>query len=459
MELSRTHMLDKFNDFICKKRNFINEKVIPTIVQEPRLQSKPHEYSHAVKFPGKHRVDEDAVINVIRETLSSEHGISLYVHMPVCRYRCTFCHYPILVSSRKDDIELWVRTVIRESGLFQEKIPEVRDCKITSLYIGGGTPTLMDSKALETLVNHFRENYQLADNVEITLEGTPDSCTYEKISLLERLGVNRISVGIQTLNENILREVNRQHTAREALECINTLIDSNIKTVNFDLIYGFPNQTVESFISDLDQILSFHPTSITIYRIRLNRSDEIPTKMLKSYEKEPSKFPSLGEIYTMQAVARELIGSYGYNEEPSGWFLQPGSRVQAYVDRWVDQKPMIGFGWHTYSYSKWWEYHNYNDRKRYLTAINNGRLPISFGYKYDEDEQQKRFIAFKLKSQFQLKEDEFRAIFNRSYVWNSVVDLLNELKLVEEDSLKLNPVGKVLIEEFLEKFLIKSGIT
>lgn len=450
-------ILVQLEDTIRTSQTLVKNKVMPTLIQQPRLQSLPQEYTHAVKFPGEHRVDGETVINMARETLSRKREISLYVHMPVCHYRCTFCHYPILVSNREDEIDLWVRTIIKESELYQQKIPEVRDCKVTSLYIGGGTPTLMNIQVLEMLLTHFHKSYQLDESVEITVEGTPDSCTPEKISLLENLGVNRVSVGIQTLDDDLLRSVNRQHTATQALECVSTLVASKIPTVNFDLIYGFPNQTVKSFVSDLDKILSSQPTSVTVYRIRLNRPDEGPTAMLKSYKKEPEKFPSLSEVYTMQAAARNVAEGYGYLEEPSGWFSRPGSRVQVYVDRWIEQKPMIGFGWHTYSYSKSWEYHNCTDRERYVSDVNTGKLPIDFGYAYTEDERQRRFLAFKLKSQFQLNEKEFRTIFGHGLFWDSIVELLRKHKLVEGNSLKLNPVGKVLVEEFIDKFLMKSA--
>jgi oxygen-independent coproporphyrinogen-3 oxidase len=447
----------QLEDTIRTSKTLVKNKIMPILNQEPRLLSRPSEYTHAVKFAGEHRVDGETLVNLARETLSKEREISLYVHMPVCRYRCTFCHYPILVSNRDDEIDLWVRTVIKESELYQQKIPQVRDCKVTSLYIGGGTPTLMNTRAFELLLTHFRKSYQLDESVEITVEGTPDSCTPEKIRLLENLAVDRVSVGIQTLDDAILRSVNRQHTASQALECVSALVASKIPTVNFDMIYGFPNQTVKSFVGDLDKILSYQPTSVTLYRIRLNRPDEGPTAMLKSYEKEPKKFPSLDEVYTMQAAGRKIAEGYGYHEEPSGWFSRPGSRVQVYKDRWIDQKPMIGFGWHTYSYSKWWEYHNCGDRGKYLSDVNNDKLPIDFGYMYTEEERQRRFLAFKLKSQFQLNEREFRALFGEGLVWSSVIELLRKHGLIERNSLKLNPVGKVLVEEFIEKFLVKSA--
>lgn len=442
-----------FDDVIAESKEFVRGEVMPLIAREPRLRVQPHEYTHAVKFPGSQRVDASQVLALVRKTLQREPEISLYAHIPVCRYRCTFCHYPVLVRHDLAEINMWVETVLQESKLYQQNIPEIRDCRVTSLYFGGGTPTVMSPSALRMLLTHFRESYQLADNAELTVEGSPDSCTLEKIECLRELRVNRVSLGVQTLDNSILELSNRGHSARQALECLKGLIASGIPKVNVDLMYGLPNQTIQRFAADLETVLSLSPTSVTIYRLRLNRADEFPTSMFKRYIAKPEMFPSVEETYTMQVVGRRILVRSGYFEEPSGWFSKPGNRVQVYVDRWIDQKPMIGFGWHTYSYSKWWEYYNQLDQSAYVSRVVASELPIEFGYAYNRQEQQKRFIALKLKSVFKLDEEEFRSTFGMNPVWDSMIRRLSNLGLLDKDSLRLTTVGEVLVEEIVERLL------
>lgn len=445
---------------IAESEKFVRDTIVPILEAEPRLRVGPEDYTHAVKFVGKHRVGQVEMIPVIRQVLAESKDITLYAHMPVCRYRCSFCHYPVVVSRNASEPRSYVELLMRESETFRETAPEITDKVVTSLYVGGGTPTLMENEDILRILNYFRTSYHLSPNCEITMEGTPETFDDAKIEAVLDAGVNRVSVGVQVLDDSLLARCNRQHTVEQAISSVKKLLAAGFEKLNVDLIYGLPGQSIQKFARDVDLIAQVRPTSVTIYRLRLRRTDELSnTGMLRLYRDNPGLFPQPETTYGMQVVGRKILEGYGYLERPSGWFSLPGYNVQVYEDRWFRQVPLVAFGWRTYSYSRQYEYHNFNSRRLYGARVHSSQLPLEVCTLFDVVEICRRYIEFSLKSSFALdnrgsasrlggsvKDDEFSSNFNPKLV---------SLGLARPDGerILLTDAGKVIVEEVISRLI------
>lgn len=440
--------------------DFVRRVIAPILDKQPRLRVSPEEYAHTVKFLGAHRVTPGEMIPLIRQTISGVDELTLYAHLPVCRYRCTFCHYPVMVSQDARETNSYVDLLISESEIFRRLVPEVRDKRVTSLYFGGGTPTLVDNNEIIRLTEYFRTTYDLHDNAEITLEGTPETLTEEKIDALLEAGVTRVSVGVQSLNDALLALCHRDHTGDQAITAVQRLQTSNTLSVNVDLIYGLPGQKIEGFAEDVERVAQLRPTSVTIYRLRLERSDELKnTGMRQLYNSAPVQFPSFENCMAMQIAGRRILEKYGYIEHPSGWFSLPEHAPRVYDDRWLRQLPLIAFGWWTYSYAAGYEYHNERKKLEYKAKIEAGQLPIEVSSIFNELEKYQRYIQFQLKGGFEIDEHNLRASISRSSLgdtyYANLIDRLvaADLAQLNMGRLTLEPAGRVLVEEIIAKLL------
>ena len=427
----------------------------------PELAVKPDEYTHAVKFRGDRHISPAELRPLMGTALRAASQISLYLHMPVCGARCTFCHYPTVVQP--DAVGHWVDLLLAESRIFLSDFQNrVSSLPVTSVYLGGGTPALMTSEQLHRVLGHVRGCYSLGSASEITIEGTPETMTARHLDEICGAGVNRVSIGVQTLRTDLLRQMNRRHDARAALTSVKSALRTGFRQVNVDLIYGLPSQDAGQFLEDVDAIISLRPTSITLYRLRLGRPGELQTDLGRRFQEDPAAFPPPLETYVMQELGRRALLQAGYEEGPAGWFRLPGNRIQVYSDRWDTQGPMIAFGWWTYSYSSLYEYHNLTNRYEYAAAVRRGELPVLTAVEFSLSERVRRFFAFRLKSRFEVSRqdlinsfgpDEWKAPLSKALALLDRAALLNE----DHQTFSLNRNGRLLIEEVIEAALMHHG--
>lgn len=421
---------------------------------DQRLLMPPDEYTHKVKFPVSHESSLDELREAVRLALEKADGLSLYHHMPVCPYRCSYCHYPIVVQPGQE--WRWVRLALEESEHFVDMFPPARILEVRSLYVGGGTPALLTFDQASALIKHYQRYFHVSPQCEVSFEGTPDTLPSSRIDDLRRAGVTRLSIGIQTLDDVLLANMHRKHTGQDALRVVSNAIKAGFEGVNADLIYGLPTQTPARFREDLEQLIELGPASITIYRLRLHRPDELPTEMYRSFLVDQSQFPSAEDTLTMHILGRDMLADAGYQEGPTGWFHRPEKKIQVYEDRWARQVPLAAFGWWTYSYSELYEYYAHHDRRLYEEAVHRGELPIAKASVYSPDERVRRFFSFRLKAALGVSDADMDARFERT-LWTSIIAPTKErllragLIVANANGISLTPSGCVLIEEVLER--------
>lgn len=214
---------------------------------------------------------------------STPDSFSLYVAIPFCPSRCTYCSF---VSHSNDSAKKLISQYVDkvcEELTYTAEIAKRLSLKLESIYIGGGTPTVLTAEQMKKITDTIKDNYDLSDIKEYTIEaGRPDSTDEAKLEVMKYSGCTRISINPQTFNNNVLTAIGRKHTAEETEECFNLAREKGFGNINMDLIAGLPEDTVESFEYSLDKAVSMNPENITVHTLALKRSSNLVTDKKES---------------------------------------------------------------------------------------------------------------------------------------------------------------------------------
>lgn len=209
---------------------------------------------------------------------SNHDSFSLYVAIPFCPSRCTYCSF---VSHSNDSAKKLIPQYVEkvcEELVYTAEIEKKLSLKLQSIYIGGGTPTVLTAEQMKKITDTIKEHYDLSDIKEYTIEaGRPDSTDEAKLDVMKNSGCTRISINPQTFNNNVLEAIGRRHTAEETEECFNLAREKGFDNINMDLIAGLPEDTVESFEYSLNKAISMNPENITVHTLALKRSSNLVT--------------------------------------------------------------------------------------------------------------------------------------------------------------------------------------
>lgn len=262
---------------------------------------------------------------LLQKAIKESGEISVYAGISVCPYVCKFCRYSNRTAKKgklHQMLEESLRNLTTEINIATGRLSSTGKITVSSVYIGGGTPSLMAEDQMRKLFDNLEKFFNINGETEITMECTPDTITQEKLKIMKNLGVNRISMGAQWLDDEWLKSMNRRHSVAQVFKALALFNQNDIK-YNVDFIYGFGKQGVESFCDDLNKILEYRPTEITLYRFEdKKRTDDKNIKIQKAGRKA---------TYTMQEAGRIILGNNGYTEGPAGWFTKKDAKKREYM--------------------------------------------------------------------------------------------------------------------------------
>jgi len=295
--------------------------------------------------------------------ISTPHSVGVYVHLPWCIHKCPYCDFNSHEASQakvRSIEEEYVDSLIDEFNFYQELI---KDRIITSIFFGGGTPSLISPKLFAKLINAINKNFNLSET-EITLEANPGTIDIENFQAYAELGINRVSLGIQSFNDNHLQCLERIHTSIEAKYAIE-VVKKYFKNFNLDLMFGLPNQSLDELKDDIDTAISFDPKHLSFYHLTI----EPQTRFFKI----KPKIPSDDDAYEMfNLVLAELKNSHFDHYETSA-FAQPGHQCKHNLNYWTFGDYLgIGAGAHSkLSHdNKIFRMDNTKNPKQYITEVN-----------------------------------------------------------------------------------------
>lgn len=265
----------------------------------------------------------------------------IYIHVPFCKSRCIYCDFYSTVSS-SDVKAAYVQAVCKE---LEYRQGEINGMEVQSVYFGGGTPSQLSALDLGRICHSILRNYNLSSAAEITLEANPDDITLGFVKELRSLGINRLSLGVQSFNDRILRFLRRRHDAEQAIQAVNTIYEGGIENISIDLMYGLPVQTFEEWKVNLDVAFSLPIRHLSSYAL----SVENGTTLAKLLDK--GQISAIGEESFLSQYERLIDEAlkHGFNHYEISNFAKPGFESCHNSSYW-NETPYIGVGPGAHSY-------------------------------------------------------------------------------------------------------------
>lgn len=304
----------------------------------------------------------------------------VYVHIPFCASRCSYCDF--FSTLRLDEVgHDYVEALIAEARL---RKAELNGKPVKTLYMGGGTPSQLPLPLLARLIDGLKATLDLNAVQEFTLEANPDDVTPEWCAAVRALGVNRVSMGVQSFQDAVLRLVGRRHTARQAIDAVASLRHAGIDNISIDLIYGLPGQTLETWAESVRQAVDLRPQHISAYGLTY----EPGTRLWQQRECGEVVEASEDQYLDMYRILVGLLQVAGYEHYEISNFALPGYRSRHNSSYW-NETPYLGLGAAAYSYDGTMRRSNPADLCGYIRRITSGQPAcqvedLAWWERYDE---------------------------------------------------------------------------
>ena len=288
----------------------------------------------------------------------------IYIHTPFCKRRCIYCDFFSTTQSEKKPA--YVHALCQELDMRKNYL-EGED--IETIYLGGGTPSQLSQKELEEIFSTLYNIYKVKDNVEITLEANPDDLTPEYVHMLRTLPINRISMGIQTFQEETLKLLHRRHTARQAIEAFQRCREADFQNISIDLMYGLPGETLDTWKENLQQAIALRPEHISAYHLIYEEG----TALWKLREQHQIEEADEDLSVTLFRTLIEELTHAGYEHYEISNFCLPELHSRHNSSYWTGKK-YLGCGPSAHSFNGTSRQWNVASLDKYIHAIQQGKL-------------------------------------------------------------------------------------
>jgi len=284
----------------------------------------------------------------------------VYIHIPFCRKACHYCDFHF--STSLENKELLVNMLCKEIEIRHNYL---ENKKLSTIYFGGGTPSVLSSLELNKIMDEIKKRFEIAPNAEITLEANPDDLTPEKIKELVEVGINRLSIGIQSFFDEDLEKMNRSHTAEQAIQAVKNAKSGGINNISIDLIYGLPNLTLEKWAYNLQQAFKLDVTHLSAYCLTI----EEKTAFNHFLRKGIIKLPQEAETIEQFEVLMEEAGKHNFIHYEISNFCKEGLQSRHNSSYWTNEHYM-GIGPSAHSYNGISRQFNVANNAKYTRGIN-----------------------------------------------------------------------------------------
>jgi oxygen-independent coproporphyrinogen III oxidase len=308
-------------------------------------------------------------------------GKSLYVHAPFCTHKCGYCHFYV-IPPRPAHTALYQTIILKE----WEQKRELINTPLTSVYFGGGTPSLLPS----SFYREFLEKIPMKDDCEVTLEANPETLTLKLLSEFKESGINRLSIGVQAFQNRHLQLLERTHSSQKAVDCFHLAKQAGFKNITLDLMYDLPNQTIEDWKESLEIALTLPIQHIALYNLTIEPHTGFHKK------KQTFQFPSEELSNEMLNYAVKRLAQQKWERYELAAFCLPGFESRHNSGYWTG-RPFLGLGPSAFSYWEGARFRNQTHFNRWVKGVN-GELPLEdFREKLSSLENQKELFALKLR--------------------------------------------------------------
>lgn len=374
----------------------------------------------------------------------SNNEIGIYVHIPFCAKKCLYCDF-ISYENKSELIEKYVNTLKQEIVNYKND----NKYKISTIYIGGGTPSFINSKYIIQIIEIIRNKFEFIKNAEITIEVNPGTATEDKLYDYKKCGINRISIGLQSTDNKILKQIGRIHTYEQFIETYNLARKVGVKNINIDLMLALPNQTLAILEDGINKVTELNPEHISIYSLILEES----TPLYKLVEDKKINLLDDETERKMYWMMKKKLEERGYKHYEISNFAKQGYESRHNTDCW-NQKEYIGFGAAAHSYINGIRYSNTEDLYKYIKDYKDTQVIHEI---QNKEEQMKEYMILGLRKIEGVQISEFKNKFiqNPLYVFMHELDKLVKEELIEIDvnNIKLTNKGLDLANIVWKEFV------
>ena len=386
-----------------------------------------------------------------------EKELGIYIHIPFCKQKCYYCDF-VSFSNKKEYIEKYIETLKREIDSY-----DLSNYNITTIYIGGGTPSRIPSEKIQEILEKIRQkiskNQTRWEDIEITIELNPGTVDEEKIKKYKKIGINRLSIGLQSTNNKLLKEIGRIHTFEDFKDTYNTVKKVGFENINVDLMIGLPNQTISDVKESLNEIIKLNPTHVSVYSLIVEEN----TKMEQLINNKELQLPDEELERQMYWYVKNTLELNGYNHYEISNFAKKGKESKHNLNCW-EQKEYIGLGLAAYSYLNGVRYGNTSNIEEYINVqdfFNRSELKESDIRIVDEvqtlEDKRKEYMLLGLRKIEGVSIQKFKEKFveNPIFLFRKELEKLvnEELIAIDGDFIRLTNKGLNLANIVWEEFV------
>lgn len=394
----------------------------------------------------------------------------IYIHIPFCKSRCSYCDFATDVYRSNDAVERYVDALcdeiqrseppavaggfssgrkVRLSKLNPPATAGGSDLSVETIYFGGGTPSLLTAKQLERILNSIDRKFSVENEIEFTLEMNPATVSLEKLKDFRSLGVNRASFGVQTFNDRALKLLARGHDADDARKTFELLRNAGFDNISFDLIAGLPGQTLADWEQNLTEALKLNPEHLSLYLLEIHEGTPLAEQINSHRQPKPDE-DLAAEMYELLL---EKTTNAGFEQYEISNFAWRGFESKHNSKYWL-LEPVFAFGVSAHSFDGETRRANERDTKAYVSLIENGKSSIIYR---EEIDLASEFVFLGLRMMRGVDLNEIERRFGVNLLSKHAEDLerLISLELIEigENRLRLTPKGALFSNEVFACFV------
>lgn len=354
--------------------------------------------------------------------------LGLYIHVPFCAQKCNYCDFNSYKIEEKNQKTDYLISIRKEMELYKE---EFKNKEFTSVFLGGGTPSILTPEELTTLMENIYSNFNIGKDAEITMECNPGTLDKAKLKAIKSLGINRLSMGLQVTQDHHLKYIGRIHTYEQFEKNYKDAIEVGINNINVDLMYSLPNQSFDEWKETLNKIINLNPSHISAYSLILEEGTKFYDMYLnKEFELNDEEVDINIYNYTIDTLYKN-----GYHQYEISNYSKEGYECKHNIVYWQCDN-YLGLGPGASGYINNYRYSNICDIKGYNKCLEYDKRPIEEKNILSKKDEMEEFIFMGLRMNKGINLDEFYKRFNIDFKhrYNDILDKLKNLNLIIEQN-------------------------
>jgi oxygen-independent coproporphyrinogen-3 oxidase len=419
---------------------------------------------HGDFFPSVHYPPITMYPPIEQETLykgfqvPSDGMLDIYAHLPFCNSHCVFCHYPVKTGEQFDEKERYMAAFEKEMDICLRQL-DLKQIKARSVLVGGGTPTYLTVKQLTRFLKSFVQRIDVAHGPQFNYDVDPATLVgpegRERLKLMREFGVNRLTIGVQSLDDYVLKLMARHHDAQTAIESIANCLEFGFQ-VNIEFIFGYPGETLENWLQVIDTAIHTGVHEIQLYRLKIDSYGDFQGAIKTLKQKNPDAVPSTDQAFMMKQLAIEMLAANGYHENLRRVYSKERRHYSHYAhNQCCELHSQIGLGLTAFSSMSDRFALNTASFEEYYRMIGEGKLPLNRGYVRNPEEQMRWSVVLPLKNRDVYK-PRFKERTGASLdsAFRAKIESLKAFGLVREDEkvLSLTDLGSFFPDEICQQF-------